>query len=72
MKTFKDRLSWLSKNGISRCFGRLALDTPEVIVEAGSARLQRTNEIGSKSLQEISELLYDYKYIDDPEKWLKS
>jgi len=31
-----------------------------------------TNEIGSKSLQEISELLYHYKYIDDREKWLKS
>jgi len=70
MNKFKDSLSARSKNGISRCFGPQYLDTPEVIAEAGSARLQRTNEIGSKSLQEIAELLYNFEYIGCSYGWL--
>ena len=64
MKTFKDMLSTRSKNGISRCFGRQTLDSPEIIAEAGSARLKMTNEIGPKSLQEIALALFEFGYID--------
>ena len=70
-KSFKDMLSWRSKNGIFRCFGRQVLDTPEVIAEAGSGRLKMTNQIGLKSLQEIAELLFELGYIKCPFKWLK-
>jgi hypothetical protein len=46
MKKFKDMLSTRSKNGLSRCFGRQALDTPEIIAEAGIDRLRLTVGIG--------------------------
>ena len=38
--SFVEELSTRSKNGLSRCFGRDKLDTPEIIAEAGMARLK--------------------------------
>ena len=70
MKTFKDCLSTRSINALARCLGRDALDHPEVIV-AGRARLYRAVGLGPKSLRETAELLYEFGYIDDVEKWLE-
>jgi hypothetical protein len=72
MKQFKDMLSTRAKNGLSRCFGRQALDTPEVIAEAGMDRLRLAVGLGSKSLQEIAFALCKFECIDDIDKWLGS
>jgi hypothetical protein len=58
MKKFKDMLSTRSKNGLSRCFGRQVLNTPAIIAEAGMDRLRLAVGVGTKLLQEITELLY--------------
>jgi hypothetical protein len=70
MEKFKDRLSTRSKNGISRCFGLQVLDTPEIIAKEGVKRLKKTNQLGTVSLEEIANMLYDCGYIESPEKWL--
>jgi hypothetical protein len=67
--SFVDSLSTRSKNGIARCFGRDALDTPEVIA-AGRGRLALARNIGIKSLQEIASLLSKYGYIDNIDEWI--
>ena len=72
MKNFKDMLSTRSKNGLSRCFGRQVLDTPEIIAEAGIDRLRLAVGIGAKSLQEIAFALCKFGCIDDVENWLRS
>ena len=64
-------LSTRSKNGLSRCFGRQVLDTPEIIAEAGIDRLRLTVGVGPKSLKEIATYLYELEYIDDIDKWLR-
>ena len=69
MDNFKGMLSTRSKNGLSRCFGRQVLDTPEIIAEAGIDRLRLAVGIGPKSLKEIALLLYAFCYIDDVEMW---
>ena len=66
---FKDSLSTRSKNGLSRCFGSQVLDTPEVIAEAGMARLRLAVGLGHKSLQEIALALYEFCYIDEVDKF---
>ena len=40
MKKFKDELSIRSIDGLARCFGRQALDAPEIITKAGAKRLR--------------------------------
>ena len=64
-------LTTRSKNGLSRCFGRQVLDTPEVIAEGVIDRLRLAVGLGTKSLQEIAFLLFRYGFIKDMEKWLK-
>jgi hypothetical protein len=70
MDNFKDMLSTRSRNGIARCFGRDALDTPEIIADAGAARLGMTVQLGLKSLREIAFALYCFRYIEDIKDWL--
>ena len=71
MRKFKDELSIRSINGLARCFGRQALDTPEVIAKAGAKRLHLAIGLGPKSIKEIAIVLNRYEYIDDVERWLK-
>ena len=73
--SFADSLSTRSKYGLARCFGMYGRDIihkPEVIAEAGMAKLERTVQLGKKSFQEIAEVLYEFGYIDDVERWLGS
>ena len=72
MDKFKDLLSTRAKNGLSRCFGRQALDTPEIIAEASIDRLRLAVGIGPTSLQEIAFALFRYGFIKDTDKWLRS
>jgi hypothetical protein len=65
MKKFKDELSIRSTNGLARCFGRQAFDTPEVIAQAGAKRLRFAVGLGAKSIKEIAFVLNRYGYIDD-------
>ena len=68
MKKFKDMLSTRSKNGLSRCFGKQVLDTPEIIAEAGIDRLRLAVGLGTKSLQEIAFALFRYGFIKDTDQ----
>ena len=72
MKKFKDELSIRSINGLARCFGRQALDTPEVIAKAGAKRLCLAVGLGGKSIKEISEVLYKFGFVDSIDDWLES
>jgi len=62
-------LSTRSKNGLSQCFGSKVLEQPERIA-AGRVKLTLARNIGPKSLKEIAKLLYEFRYIDDIDKWL--
>jgi hypothetical protein len=62
-------LSQKSTSGITRCFGRDALDQPERIAAASSTRLNMTIQLGPKSLQEIEELLQKSGFIGNPDTW---
>ena len=72
MKKFKDELSIRSINGLARCFGRQALDTPEVIAEAGAKRLRLAVGLGAKSIKEIAEVLHKFGFVDSIHGWLES
>ena len=71
MKKFKDELSIRSINGLARCFGRQALDTPEVIAKAGVKRLRLAVGLGPKSIKEIAEVLYKFGFVDSIDDWLE-
>ena len=70
-KTFADELSTWSKNGLSRLFGRDILKEPEVIADIGIAVLEGAIGLGPKSLREISEGLYKFGCINNPDRWLE-
>jgi hypothetical protein len=72
MKKFKDELSIRSINDLARCFGRQALDTPEVIAKAGAKRLSLAVGLGGKSIKEIAEVLYKFGFVDSIDDWLES
>jgi hypothetical protein len=72
MKKFKDELSIRSINGLARCFGRQALDTPEVIAKSGAKRLRLAVGLGKKSIKEIAEVLYKFGFVDSIDDWLES
>jgi hypothetical protein len=72
MKKFKDELSIRSIDGLARCFGRQALDAPEVITKAGAKRLSLAVGLGEKSIKEIAEVLYKFGFVDSIDDWLES
>ncbi len=72
MKKFKDELSIRSINGLARCFGRQALDTPQIIAGAGVKRLRLAVGLGSKSIKEIAEVLNKFGFVDSIDEWLQS
>lgn len=70
-KTFAGELTTRCKNGLIGCFGdRNIIYQPERIAAEGASRLKLARNIGSKSLKEISLLLYAFCYIEDVKKWL--
>ena len=71
MKQFKDMLSTRAKNGKIGAFGDSDIIHKPGKIAAGRDRLTLARNIGTKSLQEIAELLYQFGYIQCFEKWLK-
>ena len=69
-KKFADSLTTRSKNGLTGFFGDPdILYQPEKIA-VGRDRLTLARNIGLKSLQEITFLLFRFGYIGDIKKWL--
>ena len=70
-KTLDDELSTLSKNGLSLLYGRDILKDPKFVAEIGMDGLKMPFFVlGPKALQEIAEALYEFGYINDPDKWI--
>jgi hypothetical protein len=67
--SFRSALSGRLIYGLAEHFGG-GLPGPVVIAEEGAYRLGLSYGVGSKSLQLLAKALYDYGYIDDPERWL--
>jgi hypothetical protein len=69
--TFATALSPAIRKVLNRYWGNDDIfDNPEIIAGLGAQALSSVNRIGIKSLQEIAENLYRFRYIDDPDSWL--
>jgi hypothetical protein len=69
---FTNSLTTRAKNGLTGAFGDSNIIYQPERIAAGRDKLTLARNIGKKSLQEIAEALYEFGYIDDIEKWLRS